>query len=132
MRFPETLIGLGALVAVGAIAACGGGSSEAPAPEAEAEADSAAGTITIEVTNQRMEEVRLTVILDRQRRRIGTVRANSREEFQVPVNNVRQVRLEFDITLGPRCLTDYIDAGPGEFIPVRIPQNLSQMRAVCR
>ena len=130
MRFSRTLPGLGALVAVGAIAACGGGSSEAPAPEADA--DAATGAITIEVTNQRMDEVRLTVILNSQRRRIGDVRGNSRQEFQVPVNGVMQVRLVFDILLGPTCITDFVDAGPGDVIPARIPQNLSQMRAACR
>lgn len=130
MRFSSAFPGLGVLLAAGAIAGCGGGSSEAPAPEADA--DAATGAITIEVTNQRMEEVRLTVILNRQRRRIGDVRGNSRREFQVPVNGVMQVRLEFAITLGPTCITDFVDAGPGDVIPARIPQNLNQMRAACR
>ena len=130
MKFLTVMTGLGVAAAAGSFAACGGGSSEEPAPDAVGGPD--AGAITIQVTNQRMEEVRLTAIINRQRRRIGDVRANSSREFQVQVPGVVQLRLEFRIELGPTCITDFVDAGPGDVVPARIPQNLNQMRAACR
>ena len=119
-----------ALVTLSLLGCSGQGGGEAPAPEAREEG--ATGTITIEVTNQRAEEVSLYAILDRQRRRMGIIRGNNSQTFSVPANGVVQLRLEFRITLGPTCITDFVAAGPGDVVPARIPQNLNQMRAVCR
>ena len=39
--------------------------------------------------------------------------------------------MQFDLTLGARCVTRDIVIGPGELIEVIIPVNLSMMAAVC-
>ena len=106
----------------------GGGGTSAPPPNF-----SGGGSqfLTISIQNQQLDEARITLWINGVRTRLGDVRGNQTETFQVPMRGRDPVRMQFDLTLGARCVTRDIVMGPGEVIEVIIPVNLSMMAAVC-
>jgi len=117
-----------AMLAAGCTGA--GGSASRPAPSFDG--SSTEGVLTVTVDNQQLNEARITLWIDGSRRRLGSVRANSRETFRVPLDHIATVRMEFDLTLGDNCVTADVQLGPGEDILATIPTNLRYMAAVCR
>ena len=48
------------------------------------------------------------------------------------MDQIRSVHMEFDVTLGRRCVTTSRSLGPGDQIEATIPQNLTAFQGVCR
>lgn len=107
----------------------GGGAAPAPQPAAILNPSQ---VLTITVWNDQLNEVGIWLWMEDRRKRVGHVRANSSETFQVPMSFVTPVHLEFDLTLGERCVTGGIVLGPGDAIEATIPRNLSMIQLVCR
>ena len=111
------------------VSACGGGVA-APPPEPF---DGDLSTVlTIEIRNQQLEDARVWLIVDGQRQTLGSVRGNRNETFYHPMDGVRSVHMEFDITLGPRCLTRDVTLGPGDDVQATIPSMLTAFAGICR
>ena len=117
---------LGTLAVALLAAGCGGTASPPPAFTGDA-----SQVLTISIQNQQIDEARITLWINGVRRRLGDVRGNRTETFQVPMRGREPVRMQFDLTLGARCVTRDLVIGPGELIEVIIPVNLSMMAAVC-
>lgn len=88
--------------------------------------------LTITVRNQQLEDARVYLWLDGQRERLGSVRANGSQTFQHPMEQIRNVQMEFDITLGPRCITQGVSLGPGDDVEAVIPSQLVAFAGSCR
>ncbi len=115
---------------VGALLAAGCGGTSAPPPTLSGDASQA---LTITIRNEQIDAARITLWLNSTRRRLGDVRGNSTETFQVPMRTSASVRMEFDLTLGPTCVTRDVFLAPGDVIDVRIPSDLRMIQqAVCR
>ncbi len=114
---------------VGALLAAGCGGTSAPPPTLTGDASQA---LTITIRNDQIDAARVTLWLNSARERLGDVRGNSTETFQVPMRTSASVRMEFDLTLGASCVTRDVVLRPGESIQVTIPVNLQMMAAVCR
>ena len=114
---------------VGALLAAGCGGTSAPPPTLSGDASQA---LTITIRNEQIDAARITLMLNSTRRRLGDVRGNSTETFQVPMSVSASVRMEFDLTLGASCVTRDVFLAPGDVIDVRIPVDLRMMQAVCR
>lgn len=109
---------------------CAGGGAAPPAPEPF---DGDLNTVLqITITNQQLEDVRMWLIVDGQRIRLGSLRSQQRDTFYHPMDQIRSVHLEFDVTLGRRCVTTSRSLGPGDSIEAQIPQNLTGFQGVCR
>jgi len=76
-------------------AGCGG--TAAPPPTLGGDASQA---LTITIRNEQIDAARITLWVNSARRRLGDVRGNSTETFQVPMPVSASVRMEFDLTLG--------------------------------
>ena len=118
---------LGTVVVALLAAGCGG--TAAPPPTLRGDASQA---LTITIRNEQIDAARITLWVNSARRRLGDVRGNSTETFQVPMPVSASVRMEFDLTLGPTCVTRDVFLAPGDVIDVRIPSDLRMMQAVCR
>ena len=88
--------------------------------------------LTITVRNQQLEEARVYLWVDGQRERLGSVRSNASQVFHHPMNQIRTVQMEFDITLGPRCITQGVSLGPGDDVEATIPSQLVAFAGNCR
>ena len=115
---------------VGALLAGGCGGTSAPPPTLPG--GDASQALTITIRNEQIDAARITLFLNSTRQRLGDVRGNSTETFQVPMRVSASVRMEFDLTLGASCVTRDIFLAPGDVIDVRIPVDLRMMQAVCR
>ncbi len=114
---------------VGALLAAGCGGTSAPPATLSGDASQA---LTITIRNEQIDAARITLWLNSTRQRLGDVRGNSTETFQVPMRTSASVRMEFDLTLGASCVTRDVFLSPGDVIDVRIPSDLRMMQAVCR
>ncbi len=114
---------------VGALLAAGCGGTSAPPPTLSGDASQA---LTITIRNDQLDAARVTLWVNSGRERLGDVRGNSTETFQVPMPTSASVRMEFDLTLGASCVTRDVFLAPGDVIDVRIPVDLRMMQAVCR
>ena len=112
-----------------ALLAAGCGSTAAPPPTLGGDASQA---LTITIRNEQIDAARITLWVNSARRRLGDVRGNSTETFQVPMPVSASVRMEFDLTLGASCVTRDVFLAPGDVIDVTIPVDLRMMQAVCR
>ncbi len=112
-----------------AAAGCGGGGATST-PEPAFDGDMSR-VLTITIRNQQRDEARAWLLIDRSRRRLGVVRANTNKTFHVPMMAIATVRMEFALTLGTRCVTQGAPLGPGDDVAVTIPANLTKMAAVC-
>ena len=72
------------------------------------------------------------LIVDGQRQTLGSVRGNRNETFYHPMDGVRSVHMEFDITLGPHCVTRDVTLGPGDNVGATIPSMLTAFQGICR
>jgi len=88
--------------------------------------------LTITVRNDQLQEVRTWLWVDSERVRLGDVRGNQSATFYFRLDAIRRLHLEFDVTLGQRCVTTDASFGPGESVNVRIPSNLVTFQGVCR
>ena len=88
--------------------------------------------LVVTLHNDQLDAIRAWLLVEGQRVRLGQVNSNSSETFYYRIPGVRQVRLEFDISLGRRCVTVDRPLGPGENITVRIPTQLTGFPGVCR
>lgn len=93
--------------------------------------DSAPG-LTVTIRNQRTQEARLWIWIDGRRESLGTVQPTDTETFRVRLDRISDVRLEFDLTLGARCMTRTARLEPGTRLDVSIPVNLQYMDVRCR
>lgn len=119
----------GLIAAALALATCGGGS--APVSSTKPPADRST-VLTVTVHNDQLSEARTWLLIDGQRFRLGSVRANRAETFYYPMQGIRAVRLEFDVTLGQHCVTADASLGPGDNVEVRIPNQLVAFPGLCR
>jgi hypothetical protein len=119
----------GVLVVALALAACG--VARVPVSSTKPPADRSA-VLAITVHNDQLSEARMWLLVDGQRFRLGAVRANRAETFYYPMPGIRAVRLEFDLTLGARCITTDASLGPGDNVEVRIPSQLVAFPGLCR
>ncbi len=101
----------------------------APPPTLGGDASQA---LTITIRNEQIDAARITLWVNSARRRLGDVRGNSTETFRVPMPVSASVRMEFDLTLGARCVTRDLFLAPGDVIDVTIPVDLRMIQAVCR
>lgn len=92
--------------------------------------DSAPG-LTITIQNQRTQEARLWIWIEGRRESLGTVQSTDTRTFRVRLDRVSDVRLEFDLTLGPHCTTRTARLEPGARLDVNIPVNLRHMDVRC-
>lgn len=113
---------------------CGGGGSDTGSSiQATTETPaSTADVLTIIINNDQLDPIRTWLLVEGQRVRLGQVQSNGSETFYYAIPGIRQVRLEFDISLGRRCVTVDRPLGPGENIEVRIPVRLTAFPGVCR
>ncbi|MDG2282209.1 MAG: hypothetical protein P8L45_03770 [Longimicrobiales bacterium] len=88
--------------------------------------------LTITVRNQQLEEARVYLWVDGQRERLGSVRSNASEVFHHPIDAIRAVQMEFDVILGPRCITPGVSLGPGDDVDAIIPSQLVAFAGNCR
>ncbi len=117
------------LAALFAAACGGGGGTSAPAPAFDGDS---LQVLTIAIRNEQIDAARISLWINSARRRLGDVRGNATETFQVPMRTSASVRMSFDLTLGASCVTRDVVIGPGDVIEVTIPVNLSTMQAACR
>ena len=110
-------------------ASCGPGAAPPPPEPFDGDLNT---VLEISVMNQQLEEARIWLIVDGQRERLGAVRSNQRRTFYHPMDQIRSVHMEFDVTLGRRCVTTSRSLGPGDQIEATIPQNLTAFQGVCR
>ena len=109
-------------------AGCGGaGGTSAPSPFDGDQSQALAVTIR----NDQMDEARVWLYINGARQRLGEVRGNASRTFNVPMRAIDPVRMQFDLTLGARCVTRDVMLGPGQTVQVTIPSNLSMMAAAC-
>ena len=122
------------VVLVVAATACGGGSSgEGSSIAATTERpEDTSQFLRATIHNDQLDPVRTWLLVEGQRVRLGQVQSNRSETFYYRMPGIRQVRLEFDISLGRRCVTVDRPLGPGEEIEVRIPTQLTAFPGVCR
>jgi hypothetical protein len=109
--------------------ACGGGTAS---PPPEPFSGDISTVLTIEIQNQQLEDARVYLIVDGQRERLGSIRGNQSETFHVPMEGIRSVHMEFDITLGPHCVTRDVTLGPGDNVGATIPSMLTAFQGICR
>ncbi|HSM03292.1 MAG TPA: hypothetical protein VK858_01670 [Longimicrobiales bacterium] len=114
-----------------ASAACSSGQPSSIAATTDAP-DDLTNVLTVTVHNDQLDEVRTWLFVEGQRVRLGPVRAGTSETFYYTLPGPRQVRLEFDVTLGRRCVTQDAPLRPGDNISVRIPAQLIAFTGVCR
>lgn len=119
------LAGLVALISL--LAACSTGRG---IREVDFRGDSAPG-LTITIRNQRTQEARLWLWIDGRRESLGTVQSTDTETFRVRLARISDVSLEFDLTLGRRCVTRTTRLEPGARLDVTIPTNLRLMDVRC-
>lgn len=94
--------------------------------------DSGGGdVVSIRVRNQQLEEARVYLYLDGQRQRLGSVQGNETRTFRHPIDGIRRVNIEFDITLGARCVTRGVSLGPGDAFEMTIPSILTGFDGSC-
>lgn len=108
---------------------CGPGVPSAPRPAFDGNLDE---VLEIKVANHQLDEARVWLWVDGQRERLGSVRGSSSETFFFPMDGIRTVHMEFDLTLGAHCVTTNVSLGPGDQIDATIPSILTTMLAVCR
>jgi hypothetical protein len=87
--------------------------------------------LTITIRNQRADDIRFWIWIEGRRETLGTVRSNATQTFRKRMDLVSMVRLEFDITLGPTCVTRTVSLEPGARLDVTIPVNLRLIDARC-
>lgn len=92
--------------------------------------DSAPGLI-ITIRNQRTQDARFWIWIEGRRESLGTVQSTQTRTFRVRLDRISDVRLEFDLTLGARCMTRTARLEPGARLDVAIPVNLSLMDVRC-
>ena len=92
--------------------------------------DSAPGLI-ITIRNHRTQDARFWIWIDARRESLGTVQSTATRTFRVRLDQISDVRLEFDLTLGERCMTRSARLRPGERLDVTIPMNLRLLDARC-
>lgn len=110
-------------------AACASATTAAPPEPFSGNLDE---VLTITVRNQQLEEARVYLWVDGQRQRLGSVRAGAAEVFHHPLDQIRTVQMEFDITLGPQCITQGVSLGPGDDVEATIPSQLVAFAGACR
>ena len=118
-----------ALVLGLAFSGCGGGAAAPPPEPFSGDLDT---VLQITITNQQLDDVRMWLIVDGQRFRLGSLRSQQTDTFHHEMDQIRSVHLEFDVTLGRRCVTTSRSLGPGDTIAAQIPQNLTAFQGVCR
>lgn len=117
-----------AVLAMAAMSAgCGSGSG---GREVSFRGDSAPA-LTITIRNQRTQDARFWIWVDGRRDSLGTVQSTATKTFRVRLDRVSDVRLEFDLTLGDRCMTRTARLEPGARLDVAIPVNLGLMDVRC-
>ena len=109
--------------------ACSAGAASTPRAAFSGSRDE---VLQITVRNRQLDEARVWLWVDGQRQRLGSVRGNENETFFHPISNISTVHMEFDLTLGQRCITANVSLGPGDVVDAVIPSNLNMMAAVCR
>ncbi|MBT8487195.1 MAG: hypothetical protein HKN72_03455 [Gemmatimonadetes bacterium] len=87
--------------------------------------------LTITIRNQRTQDARFWIWVDGRRDRLGTVQSTQSRTFRVRLDRVAEVSLEFDLTLGERCVTRTASLEPGARLNVAIPVNLGLMDVRC-
>lgn len=90
-----------------------------------------APALTITIRNQRTQDARFWIWVDGRRDSLGTVQSTQTRTFRVRLDRVSDVRLEFDLTLGERCVTRTARLEPGARLNVAIPVNLGLMDVRC-
>jgi hypothetical protein len=110
-------------------AACAPSGPAAPPEPFSGDSDE---VLTITIRNQQLEDARVYLWVDGQRQRLGSVRASASEVFRLPMDQIRTVQMEFDITLGPRCITQGVSLGPGDDVEATIPSQLVAFAGACR
>jgi len=115
-----------ALLVVG----CGGGGGTSASTPSPFDGDQSQ-VLTLTIRNDQMDVARVSLFINGARQRLGEVRGNASRTFNVPMAARDPVRMQFDLTLGARCVTRDVMLGPGETVRVTIPVNLSMMAAVC-
>ncbi len=123
---------LALLLAVTLLAAGCGSSEPSSISATTSPPDDLSTVLTVTVHNDQLDEVRTWLIVEGQRVRMGPVRAGSSQTFYYALPGNRQVRLEFDVTLGRRCVTQDAPLKPGDDVSVRIPAQLIAFTGVCR
>lgn len=88
--------------------------------------------LTITVRNHQLDEARVYLWVDGQRERLGSVRSNASEVFHHPIDAIRAVQMEFDVILGPRCITPEVSLGAGDEVEATIPSQLVAFAGNCR
>jgi hypothetical protein len=109
--------------------ACGGG--VAPPPPEPFDGDLST-VLAITVRNQQLEDARVWLWVDGQRETLGSVRGNRARTFYHRMDGVRNIQLEFRITLGPTCVTRGVSLGPGDNVQTTIPSLLTGFNGSCR
>lgn len=108
---------------------CAAGSAAEPSQPFSGDVED---VLAITVRNQQLADARVHLLVDRQRVRLGTVRAGASEVFRYPMDQIRNVQIEFDVTLGPRCITQGMPLGPGDEAEATIPSQLVAFPGACR
>jgi len=69
--------------------------------------------------------------IEGRRESLGTVQSTATRTFRKRLQRISEVRLEFDLTLGPHCVTRTTRLEPGARLDVAIPVNLGLMDVRC-
>ncbi len=92
---------------------------------------SSAPGLIITIHNQRTQDARFWIWVDGRRDRLGTVQSTQTRTFRVRLDRISDVSLEFDLTLGERCVTRSARLEPGARLNIQIPVNLGLMDVRC-
>lgn len=109
-----------ALPALLLVSACASGTSSSSSNEPFSDEIAKNETLAVEVRNDDTVAATIWALSSRGRRRLGMVVGHQTRTFELRWPRSGQLRLEIDFLAGPTCLTDDIQAHPGETVHLNI------------
>lgn len=122
----KTLISIAALVVIAACATPGRVVERGQPFTRDAVAE---GTIRLHVQNDNFMDARLYALGSSSRQPLGIVVGKQQAVLEIPWDFSKQLRIEINLLAGPKCITDTIEADPGDILELRIESVLSRSAA---
>jgi len=87
------------------------------------------GTIRLHVQNDNFMDARLYALGSSSRQPLGIVVGKQQAVLEIPWDFSKPLRIEINLLAGPKCITDTIEADPGDILDLRIESVLSRSAA---
>ena len=87
------------------------------------------GTIRLHVQNDNFMDARLYALGSSSRQPLGIVVGKQQAVLEIPWDFSKPLRIEINLLAGPKCITDTIEADPGDILDLRIEPVLSRSAA---